>query len=80
MTRARRRYEFCYRRCSEWDGSADDFDMQNGRPPRLSVSPSDPALAAKAASVPVEQRLEDEDHGVLSDVGYNPTISFLNAD
>jgi len=46
--------------------------MQKGRPPQLSLSPSDPALAANSKLAPVEhQRPMDEDRGVLSDVGYS---------
>lgn len=46
--------------------------MQKGRPPQLTLSPSDPALAA---GIPVEQRLVDEDRGVLSDVSERTAAS-----
>lgn len=55
-------------------GRVHPFDpgMQKGRPPQLSLSPSDPALATNAKLAPVEhQRAMDEDRGVLSDVGYS---------
>jgi hypothetical protein len=56
------------------------FRMQKGRPPQLSLSPSDPALAATARSAPVEQqRNAEEDRGVMSDVGYCPALSFSEA-
>jgi hypothetical protein len=45
--------------------------MQKGRPPQLTLFPSDPALAA---SMPVEQQLMDEDRGVLSDVSYSSAV------
>jgi hypothetical protein len=35
------------------------------------LSPSDPALAV---GIPVEQRLVDEDRGVLSDVSYSSPV------
>jgi hypothetical protein len=41
--------------------------VQKGRPPQLSLSPSDPALAATAM---------EEDRGVLSDVG-NTVLQYL---
>jgi hypothetical protein len=56
------------------------FRMQKGRPPHLSLSPSDPALAATARSAPVEQRQNaEEDRGVFSDVGYCLALSFSEA-
>ena len=48
--------------------------VQKGRPPQLTLSPSDPALAANAKGVSLEQRLMDEDRGVMSDVSYSPAV------
>jgi len=49
--------------------------MQKGRPPQLSLSPSDPAIHANAkAVVPVERRVLDDDRGVLSEVRYDLAI------
>lgn len=48
-------------------GCGGDIFVQKGRPPQLSLSPSDPALAASVM---------EEDRGVLSDVG-NTTLLYL---
>lgn len=48
--------------------------MQKGRPTQLSLSPSDGAIGATARAVVVEQ--EEEDRGVLSDVG-SLVVSFV---
>ena len=53
--------------------------IQKGRPPQLSLSPSDPALAANAKSATDEQHFMEDDRGVLSDVGYSLAVSFFNA-
>jgi hypothetical protein len=56
------------------------FGLQKGRPPQLSLFPSDPELATNVKAVSGVHLFEDEDRGVLSDVSCSLTVSFLNAD